>query len=154
MQSNQMQRLIIAVAVAAVLSWPAGCRRRERPVEPLQASICAISAKPAIFDGRLVRLHAQVYGDGIENLILIDSQCDGIGITLGFDAGAPKDKVSAIDSVVAAYPGAADNFSITATLTGTFHWHPNAVGRGKTLRRIVVTEISDLVIVPRAAKRG
>ena len=109
---------------------------------PAFTSLCDIVARPAAYDGKVVRIRASVLSDGIERTVLTDLDCPGLGIVP--ESVGPMSKVPGMselqNAIYRGVPGTTDKH-IEATFTGAFDWRPT-----QPLKRVLrVTAVSEMI---------
>jgi hypothetical protein len=137
----------ISLMVLMILTFGMNCGiRRDKSQPVISTSICAIVQNPKAFDKRAVSFRATVLSDGIENTILLDSQCAGQGIAAGWTAEEyqPPGVANFIEALRAGRRGTADKYMV-GTFTGAFFWEPGA----RPERRVVLTDVRELAMIPR-----
>jgi hypothetical protein len=130
-----------ALAIALFSLAACGTARDATDAEPLNATICELSATPAKFDGRRVNVTANVDSDGIEHTSLSDSHCPGVGVAPDTPAAIRGNAdMKALDAAIfKGRPGTIDK-RISASFRGVFHWHPREI----PMRVLTLESVNDL----------
>lgn len=122
-----------------------GCSREVEPV-----SLCTIAEHPRNFDGKLVKVRAQIVSDGFENTRAVDERC----ISYSFDVGLPPagentensaELATAIDHVFGAKSSDRAHI-ILATVTGVYRRSEDKTTQGYRTGEIRPTNIEDVVV--------
>jgi hypothetical protein len=138
------------LAALAILSFAAcGSSAGVDTTDPLNVTICELSATPAKFDGRRVNFAANVDSDGIEHTGLVDRSCPHNGVAPDIPASIRDhaDIQALQHAIYSGRPGTIDK-NITASFRGVFHWHPRQIPN----RVLTLESVTDLQVEPLTEK--
>ena len=99
-------------------------------------TVCVLAETPSSFHQRVVRLRARVTSDGIEQTVLFDSACPGVGIALGWAESVTG--ASNLTDVLYGR-GHSRDAEIVATVVGRFFAEDGG-------RRLEATKVSDVTV--------
>jgi hypothetical protein len=112
------------------------------------ATVCSVAATPSSFNGKVVRLRANIESDGMHSSHLTDVRCHRTSIFVTWEAAQSNPRLRGlIDTIysMAQHPGTLDK-EITASFTGVFHWRESK----RPALSIDLTDVTDVVVKPRA----
>ena len=131
-------RLAVWGLLCADCSNAADNSRRE-----IKTTVCAISAHPERFDGKVVVFSGQFISDGIERSAVIDNSCQNYGIGIAIpEHFIGKDSWNKATRVGG--PGTRDK-TITGLFVGQFRWQPKQDPK----RFFVLKEVRSVSVVMR-----
>jgi len=122
-----------------------GCSRAAEPV-----SLCAIAEHPRTFDGKLVKVRAQIVSDAFEYARAIDERCTNYSFDIGLPPAGEQTKNSAelstaIDHVFGAKSSDRAHI-ILATVTGIYSASADKITQKHRAGEILPTNIQDVVV--------
>jgi len=137
----------VLLAVALVL-FRAGSNAQQN--QPRNTSICDLVDSPKKFNGKYVRVRAQVSSDGIERTNLMDDSCQkGVALWIPQDVRKDPDVAKLEDALYRRGSPGTMGKNIEGTFEGRFEWRPKQKTRAIVL---VLKSVSDLKVEIKATQ--
>ena len=107
----------------------------EHKSKPVAVEMCALTARPALYDGRIVRFSAHVMSDGIEHTLLFSPACSEFPLIV--TAGPRREAdVHELTDVIFGKERGTVNRDVAGTFIGTFK-SPNRIELQRALDVVV-----------------
>lgn len=134
--ANGLRRALIGIGIIVCTLQSSG----ETGDRTITATVCAISADPKTFAGKVVSVSGEYNSDGMHGSVLTDPKCDAVGIAIKAPAHFKGDD-DFRKAVQQGSPGTLDK-KVTGTFIGRFIWHPQDMPK----RILELEEVRDLSV--------